>query len=421
MRIALLSYRSKEHCGGQGVYVRYLSQGLADLGHDVEVFSGQPYPADLDPRVALTKVPSLDLYRDPDPFRTPRLREFRSPIDVLEYLLMLTGGFPEPLTFSLRANRVLKQRAADFDVVHDNQTLGYGLLAMLRRDTPLVATVHHPISRDRRVDLAAAKGWRRRFSVRRWYGFVPMQARVARRLPFIVAVAGTSAADSVNDFELDSDRMRVVPLGVDTDVFAPATERVPGRIVAVASADRPLKGIVHLLDALAKLRTEHDVELQLVSNLEPGGPTERRIAELGLGDAVNVVSGISDAELAALMASAEICCVPSLYEGFSLPTVEAMSCGTPVVASRAGALPEVVGVGPDGTSECALLVEPGDSEALASALRSLLESPTERARLGAAGRQRALERYSWTSVAEATTAVYAEAINRIQRNRHADR
>lgn len=417
MRIALLSYRSKEHCGGQGVYVRYLSQGLAELGHDVEVFSGQPYPEDLDPRVTLTKVPSLDLYREPDPFRTPKLREFRSPTDVLEYLIMITGGFPEPLTFSLRANKVLKGRADDFDVVHDNQTLGYGLLSILRRRTPLVATVHHPISRDRSVDLAAAPNWRRKLSVRRWYGFVPMQARVARRMPLVLAVAGASAADSVADFELDPDRMRVVPLGVDTEVFAPSDDRVPGRIVAIASADRPLKGVVHLLDALAKLRTEHDVELQLVSNLESGGPTERRIAELGLGDVVHVVSGISDEDLAALLASAEIMCVPSLYEGFSLPTVEAMSCGTPVVASRAGALPEVVG----DEGECAILVEPGDAEDLAAALHELLESPEKRARLGAAGRQRAIDRYSWKSVAEATTAVYAEAIHRIQRNHDADR
>lgn len=417
MRIALLSYRSKEHCGGQGVYVRYLSQGLAELGHDVEVLSGQPYPEDLDPRVKLTKVPSLDLYREPDPFRTPKLREFRSLTDVLEYLVMITGGFPEPLTFSLRANRILKRRMDDFDVVHDNQTLGYGLLPIKRRRTPLVVTVHHPISRDRSVDLAAATSWRRKLSVRRWYSFVPMQARVARRMPLVLAVAGASAADSVADFELDADRMRVVPLGVDTEVFAPAGERVPGRIVAIASADRPLKGVVHLLEAVAKLRTEHDVELQLVSNLEAGGPTERRIAELGLGDVVHVVNGISDEALAALLASAEIMCVPSLYEGFSLPTVEAMSCGTPVVASRAGALPEVVGE--DG--QCAILVEPGDAEALAAAVRELLESPEKRARIGAAGRQRALDRYSWRSVAEATTAVYAEAITRSQRNHHADR
>jgi glycosyltransferase involved in cell wall biosynthesis len=410
VRIALLSYRTKEHCGGQGVYVRHLSRGLAELGHDVEIFSGQPYPEDLDPRVRLTRVPSMDFFREPDPFRTPRPGEFGSATDVLEYALTLTGCFAEPLTFSLRASKILKRRAADFDVVHDNQSLGYGLLAIMRRGTPLAATVHHPITRDRKVELAEAKGWRRRLSVKRWYGFVPMQARVARRIPVVLAVAGTSAADSVADFDLDASQMRVVPLGVDTEVFAPSPTRVPGRIVAIASADKPLKGVVHLLEALAKVRTEHDVHLQLVSHLEPGGSTERRIAELGIADAVHVVNGISDAELGELLASAEVMCVPSLYEGFSLPTIEAMSCGTPVVATRAGALPEVVGVDDDGASGCALLVEPGDADALASALRTLVESPETRERLGSAGRRRALERYSWTAVAEKTVDAYAEAI-----------
>jgi glycosyltransferase involved in cell wall biosynthesis len=414
VRIALLSYRSKAHCGGQGVYVRYLSAGLVALGHEVEVFSGQPYPEDLDPRVTLTKVPSMDFYREPDPFRTPRPSEFSSATDVLEYALTLTGAFAEPLTFTLRAAKILKDRAGDFDIVHDNQSLGYGLLAIMRRGMPLVATVHHPISRDRLVDLAAAP-WRRKLSVSRWYSFVPMQARVARRIPIVLAVAGTSAADSVSDFDLDPAQMRVVPLGVDTELFAPAEARVPGRIVAIASADRPLKGVVHLLEALAKVRTEHDVHLELVSHLEPGGATERRIAELGLGEAVHVVNGLTDDELAALLASAEIMCVPSLYEGFSLPTVEAMSCGTPVVATRAGALPEVVG-------DCAVLVDPGDAEQLASAIRGLVESPDERDRLGAAGRRRALERYSWTSVAEATVATYTEAIDAVTaRSTRADR
>ena len=87
MRIALLSYRSKPHCGGQGVYVRYLSRELVALGHSVEVFSGQPYP-ELDDGVLLTKVPSLDLYREPDPFRVPQLREFRDITDVLEFATM---------------------------------------------------------------------------------------------------------------------------------------------------------------------------------------------------------------------------------------------------------------------------------------------------------------------------------------------
>src|SRR3978361_31750 len=109
MRIALLSYRSKPHCGGQGIYIRHLSRELVALGHSVEVISGQPSPA-LDPGVALTKVPSLDLYREPDPFRVPKLREFRDRIDVEEFATMCTAGFPEPKTFSSRAARLLRER-----------------------------------------------------------------------------------------------------------------------------------------------------------------------------------------------------------------------------------------------------------------------------------------------------------------------
>ncbi|WP_007025391.1 glycosyltransferase family 4 protein [Saccharomonospora iraqiensis] len=405
MRIALLSYRSKPHSGGQGVYVRQLSRGLAELGHEVEVFSGQPYP-ELDPPVSLTEVPSLDLYREPDPFRTPRPAEIRDWLDVAEVATMWTAGFPEPLTFSVRAARLLRQRAHEFDVVHDNQCLGYGLLSVRRAGIPLVATVHHPITRDRVADLAAAPWWRRP-AVRRWYGFVRMQARVARRIPELITVSRASADDIAEDFRVSADRITTVPLGVDTDLFRPPdAPRTPGRIVAVASADVPLKGVRHLLEAVAKLRTERDVHLTLVSRLAEGGPTEKLIDELGIADAVNTVSGIDDTELAGLLASAEVACVPSLYEGFSLPTVEAMSCGTPLVVSRAGALPEVVG--PDGG--CGYLVPPGDAEALAHRLGAVLDDPALRRRLGEAGRERAQRRYSWRSVAEATVERYMASI-----------
>ncbi|MCP2253395.1 Glycosyltransferase involved in cell wall bisynthesis [Prauserella aidingensis] len=406
MRIALLSYRSKPHCGGQGVYVRHLSRGLAELGHDVEVLSGQPYP-ELDDPVRLTEVPSLDLYREPDPFRTPRLGEYRDAIDLLETGAMWTAGFPEPLTFSLRAARLLRRRAAEFDVVHDNQCLGYGLLGLQRAGVPLAATVHHPITRDRVADLAAAP-WRRRLAVRRWYGFVTMQARVARRLPRLITVSQASAGDIAEDFRVSPDRLTTIPLGVDTELFRPARERAPGRIVAVASADVPLKGVRHLLEAVAKLRAERAVELVLVSKLADDGPTRRLIDELAIGDVVRAVHGLADGDLADLLASAEVACVPSLYEGFSLPTVEAMACGTPLVVSRAGALPEVVG-------DCARLVPPGDTEALTRELAAVLDDREARGRLGEAGRARALERYSWRSVAASTVDVYREVIDRTRR------
>ena len=387
------------------MYVRHLSRGLVELGHDVEVFSGQPYPEGLDPRVRLTKVPSLDLYREPDPFRIPRPSELHDRIDVLELLATWTAGFPEPKTFCLRVARLLADRLDDFDVVHDNQSLGTGLLTIAELGLPVVATVHHPITRDRVLDVAAAKWWRKPL-VRRWYGFAEMQKQVARRIPELLTVSSTSAADIAEDFGVSPSQLHVVPLGVDTELFTPAEYRVRNRIIAIASADVPLKGVSHLLHAVARLRVERDLELQLVAKLEPNGPTEKLIAELGISDIVHSSSGVTDAELAALLSSAEVACIPSLYEGFSLPAVEAMASGTPIVASRAGALPEVVGV--DG--DCARLVNPGDVDDLTRVLGELLDSPLELRRLGVAGRRRAVDVFSWESVAAQTVSVYERAM-----------
>ncbi len=405
MRIALLSYRSKPHCGGQGVYIRHLSRELVDLGHTVEVFSGQPYP-ELDEGVGLTKVPSLDLYREPDPFRTPRPSEIRDLIDVEEVLTMWTAGFPEPKTFSKRVARLLRGRLEDFDIVHDNQVLGYGVLDIARMGLPLITSIHHPITFDRRIDLEAASSLRARLTLRRWYGFVRMQGKVARRVGKVLTVSESSRRDIVADFGVDPEDLQVIPLGVD-DVFGPPTvPRVRGRIVAMASADAPMKGIATLLEAFAKLRTEREVSLVLVTRPTPGGRTERLIEELGIAEHVTFVSGISDAELVEVMGSAEVACVPSLYEGFSLPTAELMACETPLVVSRAGAIPEVVG--PDG--ECADLVTPGDVGELERALEAMLDDPERRARMGRAGRARVLDRFSWHAVAAATAAAYEEVL-----------
>lgn len=405
MRVALLSYRSKPHVGGQGEYVRHLSRELTRLGHTVEVFSGQPYP-ELDAGVRLTKVPSLDLYGEPDPFRNPRLSELRDLVDVQEWALMRTGAFPEPLTFAKRVVRLLAQRRDEFDVVHDNQTLATPLLGVERLGLPLVTTIHHPISRDRRIELKAAPSWKKRFGVWRWYSFVRMQSAVAKRLPLVLTPSETSARDVAQEFGVDPARIEAVPLAVDATFVPPALPRVPGRIVAMASADAPLKGLPTLLEAFAKLRTERDVELVVVSKPKKGGPTERLVDRLSIGDSVRFVNALSTEDLVALLGSAEVGCVPSFYEGFSIPTAEFMSCATPLVVSRAGAIPEVVG--PDGL--CADLVPPGDVGQLAAALAALLDDPDRRAAYGARGRARVEELFSWHSVAEKTAAAYARAI-----------
>jgi MMP alpha-(1->4)-mannosyltransferase len=406
LRIALLSYRSKPHCGGQGVYVRHLSRELHALGHHVEVFSGQPYP-ELDPGPMLRKLPSLDLYRDGDPFRTPHLDEYRDWADVLETVMMWGGAFPEPLTFSIRALRALTARAAEFDVVHDNQGLGYGMLGVRRLGLPLVTSIHHPISVDKRIDLASA-GWLTGLSRRRWYGFVRMQARVARRAGGVegagrlITVSESSKRDICRDFRVPPGLVHIIPLGVDTRVFRPReVARVPGRIVAVASADSAIKGVATLLRAVGKLATDRDVHLVIVG--KPAPATERLAVQLSLADRITFTHGLDDEAFSALLASAEIAVVPSLYEGFSLPAVEHMASGTPLVASRTGALPEVTG-------DAAVLVTPGDDEELAAVLRRLHDSPAERAALADRALARVSERFAWPAVARATAERYLDAM-----------
>ncbi|SDO49341.1 glycosyltransferase family 4 protein [Geodermatophilus sp. DSM 45219] len=408
LRIALLSYRSKPHSGGQGIYVRALSRELTALGHGVTVFSGQPYP-ELDDGVPLTRVPGLDLYREPDPFRTPRPSEFRDRVDLLEYATMCTAGFPEPLTFSLRVARLLLPRAPLFDLVHDNQCLGSGLLQLTRAGIPTVATVHHPVAIDRDLELAAAPSLRRRLTLRRWYGFTRMQARVAPHLDGVTTVSENSRRDIESHLGVPAEGIRVIPVGIDPDVFTPPPAdrpRDPDSIVVTTSADVPLKGLVHLLEAVAKLRTERAVRLTVVGTARPGGPAETALDRLALRDAVRFTGPLPEADLVRLLQSAAVVAIPSLYEGFSLPAIEAMACGTALVTTDAGALPEVVG------RKAGLRVRAGNVGELTAALQLVLDSPSFADQLGRAGRRRVLASYTWRSTAERTAEWYREVLQR---------
>ena len=409
LRIALLSYRGNPYSGGQGVYVRHLSAALTRFGHQVTVFAGQPYPHLVD-GVGFVAVPSLDLYRSDDPFRTPNIREFRDWIDVLEFGMLCSAAFPEPLTFSLRARRVLLARRGDFDVVHDNQCLGWGMVGLLRAGVPTVASIHHAVVIDRDLELARERRRLRRLTLRRWYHFHRMQDSVARRMPRVITVSEQSRRDIVERSRVDPRRIRVIPVAVDTDVFAPqpGVARVPGRIFAVASADVSLKGVVPLLRAVAALRRHRDVHVVLLGAARRGGAVDRAITDLGLRDRVRFVRGIDDLAVARQYAEAEVAVVPSLYEGFSLPALQAMLCGAPLVCTTAGALPEVAGT--DG--ETALLVPPGDAAALAQAIGRVLDDPVLRERLSAAALARARRLFSWDATARATVAVYREVLAR---------
>lgn len=405
LKIAYLTYRGKPHVGGQGVYTRHLTKALADLGHSIEVFGGQPYPI-LDERIALTKLPSLDTFNDYFPGRFPGFWELKTREDLLEMAAFMTGVFPEPLAFSARAARELIPRAGEFDLVHDNQCLGYGI-TKIEKTIPTIVTLHHPITKDRELEMSHAKTLPRRMSVGRWYSFVKMQGRVASKMPRIVVVSQNSIDDIHTDMGVSIDRMRLVPVGVDPDLFKPLDHvtRRPGRLITTASADVALKGLSYLLHAMAKLRTERDVTLTIIGKPRPGHSMDL-IDSYGLAPHIEFVSGVSDERIVELYAEAEMAVVPSLYEGFSLPAIEAMCTGTPLVATDGGALPEVTGADGDTVLQCPA----GDADALTAAIARGLDDADLRARIGAAGRQRVLERWTWTKCAQETVDQYREVL-----------
>jgi len=406
LRIAYLTYRGKPHVGGQGVYTRHLTKALVDLGHHVEVFGGQPYPV-LDDRIELHRLRSLDIFNDQYPGRLPGYWELKSWPDVVETMRFLGGQFSEPLAFSKRALRELRGRRGDFDLVHDNQCLGWDILK-IEKLFPTIVTLHHPITKDRELEMSHAKSLYKKWSLKRWYSFVDMQGKVASRMPRIVVVSENSIKDIHEDMGVSLDRMRLVPVGVDPDLFRPlpGVQRQPGRLITTASADVALKGLSYLLEAMAKLRTERDVRLTIIGKPRPGHSMDL-IHSLGLEPHIDFVSGVPDERIVELYAEAELAVVPSLYEGFSLPAVEAMATGTCLVATDGGALPEVTGT--DG--ETVLQCPAGDADALAAALRRGLDDADLRERVGRAGRERVTERWSWRRCAQLTVDQYREVLD----------
>lgn len=406
LRIALLGYRSHPHVGGQGIYLHYLSKALVDLGHSVDVISGPPYP-ELDARVSLIKIPSLDLYAHPNPTRALRAQHLLSFTDFYEWWSKLSGAFGEPYCFGRRLVKHFDKYSPHYDIVHDNQSLGYGLLELQKRGVNVIATVHHPITRDRDLALAAATRKGQRWLINRWYSFLSMQKKVVQNLQHIITVSAQSQRDIEQAFSRPSATTHIIPNGVDTGIFKPLPdiERRELSLITTASSDQPLKGLSVLLRALAQLRIEYpQLQLTVIGKLKEDGDTQKELEVLQLNNVVEFKSGISNKALVEEYALAQIAIVPSLYEGFGLPAAEAMACGVPLICSDGGALPEVVG-------DAARLVSAGDVDSLIDALRELIDNPVLRAELGLRGREHIQQQLSWDCVGKKMQDYYFQLLN----------
>ncbi len=418
LRILIPSYRSHKHTGGQGVYLNFMTRALVEIGHQVDVISGPPYP-ELDERVGLIKLDSLDLYAKPKVFLgLPAMpqRAMTNAVDFFEYLSHITGAFAEPTTFGMRMVAYMRDHLRDYDIVHDNQTLCTGLLHLRAMGLPIVGTIHHPITRDRRISVDAADTLSLRLLVQRWYSFLGKQIKVARQLDPLIVVSESTRRDVAGDFDIPAERLELVYHGVDGTLFRPLPEinRRPNRLITTASADVPLKGLIYLIEAYHQLLDRYpDLELMVVGKLREGA-TAQRLDKLGIRDRVQFVSDLSFEDIVRLYAEATIAVCPSVYEGFGFPAGEAMACGVPLVSTSGGSLPEVVG-------EAGLVVPPKDPAKLGQAISTLLDDPELRDRLSVEGRERILRLFPWEKSARKAAQVYYRLLSSPQWSAHAHR
>ena len=406
MKIGLLSYRSNPFSGGQGIYVKHLSLALTKLGHQVDVISGPPYP-DLHEDINLIKIPSLNLFELEDNLR---LRSFRLSFlfnlaDFREWLGVLSGSFPEPYAFGKRVNIYLDKTSTDYDLIHDNQSLCYELIN-IQKEIPLVTTIHHPITRDRRLALEAAATWKERLSINRWHSFLRMQKKVAPQLNRIVCPSNQSKADVIEELKVNEENVDVVLNGIDLDSFTrdERVEKKPYRIITTASADVPLKGLKFLIEAMTEIIEEiPEAHLMVLGRAKEKGDIAKQISRLNLEEKISFRSGLSQSEVVSLYSSSHICVIPSLYEGFGFGAGEAMACGLPLISTQSGGLKEVIG-------QEAVIIEAASSEAIIKAVKDLFSNKEKQLVLSRAGRKRMENEFNWMKAAEAYEEIYSKTI-----------
>ena len=406
LKIAILSYRSAPFGGGQGIYVYELSKALNNIGHNVDVISGPPYP-ELIADIELIKLPGLNLFST-FKFRE-RLKIFfhtknKSLDDWYEFSSTLMGGFPELQTFGNRAKIFLSDK--NYDAVIDNQSISFGMID-IQKSKPLIEIMHHPITKDYFYDLKFARGLVQRLSKMRWFSFLKMQKKVAKQIKVVVTPSLNSKQDIHHDFKVPMQNIQVIPNGIDFNIFCPVPNIVPrgNGVITTASADVPLKGLDFSLHAIARLKSEYpDINLTVIGSPRAEGHTERLIKKLKLEEQVSFKTNLTKEEITHEYANSSVAVVSSLYEGFGFPVGEAMACATPLVATNVASIPEITG-------SFAQLIPAEDAEAIYLGIKNIFQSPQKYKIQAELGREHIIENFNWTKIGHAYEELLYKTIN----------
>jgi len=406
MRICLLCYRANPFCGGQGIYLKYVAEALARQGHEVHAVVGPPYPHHMN-HVTIHYIENNQYYikKGFECITHDKPFDIFNPINAYEYIHSRLGAFPEISGFSYRAFFALRKlhEKFQFDIIHDNQCIGYGLLFMKALGIPVLATIHHPLTIDLENVLERASSFKNRMKGVMFYPIL-MQQIVSKRLDHIITVSEDSKRRITKDFGVPPHKQSVVYNGLDTSIFRklPHIKKKHNKLLFVGNVEDGKKGFVYLLKALTLIKSK-----AILTVIDGGAPhrriTQKLVDTLGVRNKVEFVGAASIDELVHHYNEAAIAIVPSVYEGFGFPAAEAMACGTPVIASDGGALKEVVG-------DAGIVVPSRDEVALAKTIDQLLHNNKLLQELSHKGIERVHTHFNWDNAASQMAVIYQKVI-----------
>jgi glycosyltransferase involved in cell wall biosynthesis len=404
LKIALLSYRSDPFSGGQGIYVKNVSEALLSRGHEITIFSGNPLP-EVNKAIKVEKIDTPGFFETFDSIE--RIKIFstleKNRLNLLDFFETFTGTFTEPVFFGERLikNKVFQELVDTFDIFHDNQSISAYPQTILKK---LITTVHHPIHMDKEIDLATEKNFFTRLSIKRWYSFLNFQKKNLASVKKVISPSASSKNDIRNYFDYPSKNISVIWNGINLDDCKfHQRETFNANFVTIISSDVPMKNLKTVLKAIYLLKQDGlNVKLTVIGDLRE--ENKNLINKLDLANDIDYKSKLPRDELIKSLNDADIGIAPSIYEGFGFPLVEMIATGLPVIVSDKGSLPELAG-------NAGLIFDSKDSTDLKKKMKELIENKILRNKLTENSKFRRDDFFGWDEYAKKLEDLYEEIIS----------
>ena len=404
LKIALLSYRSDPFSGGQGIYIKNISEALHNRGHEITIFSGNPLP-EVNKAIKVVRIETPGFFETFDSLE--RLKIFTSleknRLNFMDFFETFTGTFTEPVFFGERLvkNKYFQETIDEFDIFHDNQSISSYPETVLKK---LVTTLHHPIHVDKEIDLTSEKSFLTRLSIKRWYSFLNFQKKNLKAVKKVISPSLSSKNDICRYFDYPSKNISVIWNGINLDDCKfHQRESFNANFVTIISADVPMKNLKTVLKALYLLKQEGiNAKLTIVGDLREDN--NKLIDRLGLTKEITYKSKLPRKQLIQALNNADIGIAPSKYEGFGFPLVEMIATGLPVIVSDKASLPELAG-------NAGLIFNSSDSNDLKEKMKELIENAALRNKVAENSKLRRDDFFGWDEYAKKLEDLYKEIIS----------